>query len=103
MSASIHLPVPNRTQPFWLQERHPLASHVSSQEVPAEADIVIVGSGISGATCAHFLYKDLEKRGSASQDKLKVVMLEADALCEGATARNGEKSEAKVVVIEEHC
>jgi ribulose 1,5-bisphosphate synthetase/thiazole synthase len=94
MTSTIQVPVPNRTQPFWLQERHALAKHVSSQEVPAEADIVIVGSGISGATCAHYLFKELEKRGQASQEKVTVVMLEADALCEGATARNGEGSMA---------
>jgi monoamine oxidase len=77
------LPVQNRTHPFWLSEPDPvLATHQSSEELPETADVVIVGSGLSGAMTGYYLLK--------GDPSLKVVMLEAAEVCSGATARNGE-------------
>jgi len=81
------LPVKNRTKPFWLKERDTqLAQLLSSEEIPLQAEVVIIGSGISGALAALHVYRELEKKGKTSSS---VVMLEAADLCEGATARNG--------------
>lgn len=77
------LPVPNRTVPFWLCEVDPLLQrHRTTAELPtAPVDVVIVGAGLSGnLTAYHLLKKD---------PSLKVVMVEADDWCSGATARNG--------------
>ncbi|TFY53148.1 hypothetical protein EVJ58_g9614 [Rhodofomes roseus] len=73
------IPVPNPTLPFWtvpasaiLTEDEPLADSV---------DIVIVGSGITGTSVAYTLLSN----GS----KARILMLEARAVCSGATGRNG--------------
>jgi glycine/D-amino acid oxidase-like deaminating enzyme len=77
------LPVPNRTIPFWLCEVDPLLQrHRTTAELPTSpVDVVVIGSGLSGnLTAYHLLKKD---------PSLKVVMVEADDWCSGATARNG--------------
>jgi choline dehydrogenase-like flavoprotein len=49
--------------------------------LPKEADIVIVGSGITGTSAARFLAEDGRAKGKS------VVMLEAREACWGATGR----------------
>ncbi|KAG7896602.1 hypothetical protein KL905_005388 [Ogataea polymorpha] len=75
------LPVPNPTRSFWLTAEVDFHDHRSTAELPAEADIVIVGSGYAGTTTAHFL---MEEGFDGT-----IVMLEARDVCSGATARNG--------------
>ncbi|CZR60639.1 uncharacterized protein PAC_10535 [Phialocephala subalpina] len=78
------LPTPNSTKAFWhTQPSQILLGHRTTEPLPSEADIVIVGSGITGASAAHFLYQDENGKD------LKVVMLEAREACWGATGRNG--------------
>lgn len=74
------LPVANPTKSFWLTAEDDFATFRSTPELPAEADVVIVGSGYAGATTAHYLLP---------QFKGSVLMLEARNVCSGATARNG--------------
>jgi ribulose 1,5-bisphosphate synthetase/thiazole synthase len=81
------LPVANRLESFWLTERDTELQYArTSQELPNDADVVIVGSGLSGAMMSYHLHKDAEAAGRG----LRVVMLEADEVCGSATARNGE-------------
>jgi len=80
------LPVENRTEPFWLTERDvELAHGQTTPDLPAIADVVIVGSGLTGAMMAYKLLKKTHAEGR----KLRVVMLEADETCGSASARNG--------------
>lgn len=72
------LPVENATLPFWLDVPSPIANHLD--ELPAQADVVIIGSGITGASVARTLLHN-------SGGTLKVVMLEAREACSGATGR----------------
>lgn len=76
------MPVPNSTTPFWRTELHELDSHRSTEHLPAESDIVIIGAGFSGASLAHFIYENNPAPPS-------VVILEAREACSGATGRNG--------------
>lgn len=77
------LPQDNPTSPYWLSEGSSLSNHRSTEELPSEADVVIIGSGYSGATAAYYLLeKDDGKRPS-------VIILEARDTCSGATGRNG--------------
>ncbi|KAH8880011.1 DAO-domain-containing protein [Thozetella sp. PMI_491] len=77
------LPVPNPTKSYWHQTpSQKLLGHRTTSELPSVADIVVVGSGLSGSFAAHFL-----KNGKA-KDK-NVLMLEAREACWGATGRNG--------------
>ena len=83
------LPVLNPSKSFW-QEDPPFPNLVDAQSpnLPATADIVIIGSGISGASVAYALFTQSHKNGN-SLPPPKVVVLEARSLCSGATGRNG--------------
>lgn len=77
------LPVPNSTNSYWHKEpSQKLFGHRSSQDLPSQADIIIVGSGMTGAFAARFLKQSLPPSS-------KVVLLEAREACWGATGRNG--------------
>ncbi|KAH8597654.1 FAD dependent oxidoreductase [Bisporella sp. PMI_857] len=76
------LPVENSSKSYWhSQPSEKLIGHRTTADLPSSADVVIVGSGISGAIAAHTLR---EKRSD-----LNIVMLEAREACWGATGRNG--------------
>ncbi|RYO74114.1 hypothetical protein DL764_010970 [Monosporascus ibericus] len=76
------LPVDNPTESYWLKEpSEKLLGHRTTEQLPRTADVVIVGSGITGAFAAHFLKE--------KNPNLDIVMLEAREACWGATGRNG--------------
>ncbi|KAF2104479.1 FAD dependent oxidoreductase-like protein [Rhizodiscina lignyota] len=78
------LPVPNSSKSFWHTEPSEfLLGHRTTNELPEYADVVIIGSGITGTSAARFLSEDDKGK------KLKVLMLEAREACWGATGRNG--------------
>ncbi|KAB8556628.1 hypothetical protein FH972_025664 [Carpinus fangiana] len=76
----------NPTVSYWQSPPAEIATFRSTEDLPTNADYVIVGSGISGACIAHGL---LMKRPDAS-----VIMLEARTACSGATGRNGGHTKA---------
>ncbi|KAK8088435.1 hypothetical protein PG997_003396 [Apiospora hydei] len=81
------MPVQNPTESFWQSAPDPLISNYQSADLPARADVVIIGSGLTGAFIAHRLLS------SASPNKPKtVVILEARRAASGATGRNGKSS-----------
>ncbi|KAI0392455.1 FAD dependent oxidoreductase [Xylariaceae sp. FL0594] len=99
-NSSPGLPVPNPTEPYWIQKAlHPELLHRQSERFPTTADVVIFGSGITGAAIARsLLHESSRKAPSAPKDEQsklsgpdlpRVVVLEARYLCSGATARNG--------------
>ncbi|KAH8670899.1 FAD dependent oxidoreductase [Xylariales sp. PMI_506] len=76
------LPVANPTSSYWHKEpSKALLGHRTTPDLPRAADVVIVGSGITGAVAAHSL--------KLQKPELNVVMLEAREACSGATGRNG--------------
>ena len=80
--AMASLPNPKPSASFWHSEPSDfLLGHQTSISLPEEADVVIVGSGITGASAARFLAEDERAKGS------NVVMLEAREACWGATGR----------------
>ncbi|KAK0450918.1 DAO-domain-containing protein [Armillaria borealis] len=68
---------------YWLQgvRSNPLLDHRTTDELPEEADVVIIGSGATGAITA------LELLSSPNPPK-SIVILEARELSSGATGRN---------------
>lgn len=75
------LPVANPTSSYWQQPPHKSISDIQSPSLPDSADVVIIGTGITGCSIARqLLYKS---------DELHVVMLDARNICSGATGRNG--------------
>ncbi|KII83380.1 hypothetical protein PLICRDRAFT_47270 [Plicaturopsis crispa FD-325 SS-3] len=78
------LPVPDPTRAFWLSpDANPLATEGSTGPITDDADVVIVGSGLTGVGAAYHLAELLKDRPT------KVVILEARDFCSGATGRNG--------------
>ncbi|KAL0942939.1 uncharacterized protein CTRU02_200825 [Colletotrichum truncatum] len=74
------LPRANPTASYWQHVPHEL-SNVKSAQLPADTDIAVIGSGITGASVTKTL---LEKDPSA-----RITVFEARTLCSGATGRNG--------------
>lgn len=75
------LPRDNPTPSYWQDPPDPIADHQTSLDLPSQADIVIVGSGISGASIAYNLL--------SADPALKIVLLEARQAASGASGRNG--------------
>ncbi|PKS05831.1 hypothetical protein jhhlp_007660 [Lomentospora prolificans] len=75
------LPSPNPTSSYW--HRSPsstLLGHRTTAELPEKVDVVVIGSGITGAFAAREL---VEEKGRG------VLLLEAREVAWGATGRNG--------------
>ncbi|UKZ78190.1 hypothetical protein TrVFT333_005925 [Trichoderma virens FT-333] len=82
MDSPAGIPVDNPSKSYWLSEpSKKLQGYRTTEDLPQVADVLIIGSGITGALAAHFI------KGKASN--LNVVMLEAREVCWGATGRNG--------------
>jgi hypothetical protein len=79
------LPVPTYTVPYWRTQLHAIDSHRSSETLPEQCDIAIIGSGMAGVTTAYHLCKQSKMQGREPS----IVMLEAREVCSGATGRNG--------------
>jgi hypothetical protein len=80
------LPTPDSTRAFWHSEPSSvLLHHRTTPSVPTKADVVIIGSGICGASAAFHL------RESFPSGNRNVVMLEAREACWGATGRVSQK------------
>jgi hypothetical protein len=80
------LPDPSTTESFW--QKNPLFPelvNIKSQILPISADIVIIGSGIAGASVAYTILNECDVIGITK----RIVLLEARELCSGATGRNG--------------
>ena len=77
------LPVGNATVPYWRTELHVLDEHRTTEELPTECDVAIIGAGMSGIATAYHISK------LAGHKMPSVVILEARQLCSGATGRNG--------------
>lgn len=80
------LPSTASSVPMWHSDPpFPDLINIRSDKFPSDADIVIIGSGISGASLAYTILTECQTLGIAK----KVVMLEARQICSGATGRNG--------------
>jgi hypothetical protein len=72
------LPTPESTHSYWHRDPSPaLLGHRTTDKLPEQADVVVVGSGITGA----FAARELVDGGR------DVLMLEAREACWGATGR----------------
>lgn len=58
-----------------------LARFRTTEDLPTQADIAIIGAGIAGTTIAY--------RISQADPSVKVCLLEAGGICTGVTSRNG--------------
>jgi len=80
----VTLPRDNPTAAFWQDPPDASVADVrSTPNLPESADVVIIGSGITGAAVAWHLL-------SGPSPPSSVLMLEARQACSGATGRNGK-------------
>ncbi len=84
------------TSSLWMAQKSILADHNSTSKLPESTDVLIIGSGYSGASTAYHLLKDKKQHSdtetsSKVQDKItpRVVLLEDGEACQGASGRNG--------------
>ncbi|OLN86622.1 putative oxidoreductase OrdL 1 [Colletotrichum chlorophyti] len=86
VNAAPGLPYPNPSTSYWLKDPpYPELVDMKSEVLPGEADVVIIGSGITAAAVAKTLFSESISGGKGP----RVVVLEARRMCEGATGRNG--------------
>lgn len=83
------VPVPNGMLPFWRTDPHPLDNYRSSETLPGQNDIIIVGAGYAGSSVAHHILSQV-KPGTKPPS---ITILEARQACSGATARNGKMND----------
>ncbi|OJT12873.1 hypothetical protein TRAPUB_10570 [Trametes pubescens] len=79
LQASPGLPLPDPTLPLWTVPPKPVPTEPAW--LPTYADVVIIGSGITGTSVAYNIL--------AREKFVRIVMLEARDVCSGATGRNG--------------
>jgi glycine/D-amino acid oxidase-like deaminating enzyme len=75
--------MPRDRTPQWLQGPQPLAGFQSKPDLPLEADVVILGAGLTGASAALHLSRVAQRKS------LKVVVLDAKDPGTGASGKNG--------------
>ncbi|KAB5583006.1 FAD dependent oxidoreductase [Coniochaeta sp. 2T2.1] len=95
----VTLPRTGPTTSYWQDPPDRIADERTTETLPQEADVVVVGSGITGAAVAWNLLKHIPVADgvvAATPDTRKpsVVMLEARQACSGATGRNGGHTKA---------
>ena len=75
------LELPVSSQPYWSHYEHPLKHYRSSPRLPAEADVVIIGAGLTGSSAAYHL------RGAVAQGR-RVIVLDRGQPAGEASGRN---------------
>ncbi|KXJ84742.1 FAD dependent oxidoreductase [Microdochium bolleyi] len=80
------LPVQDALASFWRSAPHPLDDHRSTPELPAKADIAVIGAGYAGVATVYHILDHCKAHGVSPPE---IVILEAREACSGATGRNG--------------
>lgn len=76
-------PSPKGMSTFWRSSLGDLDDHRTTDTLPEQADILIIGAGYSGGA----LLTHLQSMDDAKEKSF--LVLEARQLCSGATGRNG--------------
>ncbi|KAI0057377.1 FAD dependent oxidoreductase [Artomyces pyxidatus] len=87
---SAPLPMANPTRSFWTDsspDANPLAREGSEGPLTTDADVCIIGSGMTGVSAAYHFASAVKT--DASLRPLKAVVFEARDFCSGATGANG--------------
>lgn len=89
LSKPVDLPCENPTKAYWQHPPHDIAQH-QSHELPSSCDFLVIGSGMTGLAAAKYLLE--------TNDEARIVVLEARAICSGATGRNGGHLKSSAVL-----
>ena len=74
--------IPANDTPYWLRGERLLANHQSNAALPATADVVVIGAGLTGASAAYHLAHE-------SASAAHIVILEQGEPAGEASGRNG--------------
>ena len=74
--------IPANDTPYWLRGERLLANHQSNAALPATADVVVIGAGLTGAAAAYHLALE-------SPPDARIVVLEQGEPAGEASGRNG--------------
>ena len=80
IDSAFPIQVPVNSEPYWFRYGHPLKHYRSRPRLPTEADVVIVGAGLTGASAAYHL------RNAAKS--LRVIVLDRGSPAGEASGRN---------------
>ncbi|KAK8087523.1 hypothetical protein PG997_002484 [Apiospora hydei] len=86
MSTPRPFPSAKATTSYWRSTTLPIDTHSSTKDLPAHADVVIIGAGYCGTSIAHHLLTESKRQGHSAPS---IAILEARQACSGATGRNG--------------
>lgn len=80
------LPHRDPTHSYWLEDPpFPDLVKIRSGNLPGKSDVVIIGSGITGAAVARSILHESKRKNQ----HITITVLEARDICSGATGRNG--------------
>lgn len=82
------VPIKDPSTSYWTLCPSPISRHGADGDLPKYADIVVIGSGITGTSFARAIL-DYDALHGVTGKPLCVLMLEARDVCSGATGRNG--------------
>ena len=80
LDSAFPIQVPVNSEPWWSRYAHPLKHYRSHSQLPAEADVVIIGAGLTGASAAYHLRE--------AAKSLRVVVLDRGSPAGEASGRN---------------
>jgi len=75
--------LPEDDLPYWQIGKHPLGEFRSGRRLPATVDVAVIGAGLTGASTAFHLARDVARKG------LRVIVLEHGDPATQASGRNG--------------
>ena len=81
LDSAFPIELPVDSEPSWFRYAHPLKQYRSHARLPTEADVVIIGAGLTGASAAYHL-RDAAKQG------LRVIVLDRGCPAGEASGRN---------------
>jgi len=79
------LPSRNPTRSFWIDsspDANPLAREGSQDPLPSEADVCIIGAGITGVGVAYHLIELINNASLSLEHPPRIVILEARDFCQ---------------------
>ncbi|CAN9249525.1 unnamed protein product [Alternaria alternata] len=79
-------PVADAVPSYWRKQVGPIDNHRSTEHLPAQADVVIIGAGYAGASIVHHIIEECMR---CDRPIPSILILEAREACSGATGRNG--------------
>lgn len=79
-------PVADAVPSYWRKQVGPIDNHRSTEHLPTQVDVVIVGAGYAGASIVHHIVEECVRR---DRPLPSILILEAREACSGATGRNG--------------